>query len=329
MNLTPSTPNPNPAPRANILLVDDRPQNLIALEALLANCDANIYSVRSGNDALAIMLDQEFALVLLDIQMPGMDGFEVAELMRGNDRTRHIPIIFVTAINKDQAHIFKGYESGAVDFLAKPLDPFIVQSKVNVFLNLWQQQQKLQLAMERLQTANEKILAQQSELQAMAMCDHLTGLYQRRWFDEIILKQTAHANRHQSPLALAFIDIDYFKKINDEHGHNTGDAILIQLAELLLNQLREDDTVFRYGGEEFVILMPQTLLADAATVCDRIRSKVADTAMHFDQTDYHISISIGIASLLELPNPSPKALVSVADKLLYQAKAEGRNRICY
>ena len=122
--------------RPKILLVDDREENLFALEALLDDSGGEIYRATSGNEALAIMLKHHMALVLLDVQMPGMDGFEVAELMRGNARTREIPIIFVTAINKDQKHVFRGYESGGVDYLFKPIDPLILTSKVSIFLDL-------------------------------------------------------------------------------------------------------------------------------------------------------------------------------------------------
>ncbi|MBF0380301.1 MAG: response regulator [Magnetococcales bacterium] len=132
-------------PKPEILIVDDRKENLIALEALLEDCDAVVKKAFSGNEALSLTLKHNFALVLLDVQMPGMDGFEVAELMRLNARTKHIPIIFVTAISKKQTHIFKGYESGAVDYLPKPIEPLILRSKVKIFLDLWRQQQKLNI----------------------------------------------------------------------------------------------------------------------------------------------------------------------------------------
>jgi len=129
--------------KLNILLVDDKPENLVSLEALLENPDHNIIKTTSGNEALRLMLEYDFALVLLDVQMPEMDGFEIAELMRGSEKTKCIPIIFVTAISKEQKHVFKGYESGAVDYLFKPLDPDILKSKVNVFIELHRQKKLL------------------------------------------------------------------------------------------------------------------------------------------------------------------------------------------
>ena len=123
----------------NILIVDDRPENLLVLESVLENMNCNIIKAISGNEALSLMLDYKFALVLLDVQMPEMDGFETAELMRSNSRTKYIPIIFVTAISKEQRCIFKGYEVGAVDYLFKPIEPVILQSKVRVFIELYSQ----------------------------------------------------------------------------------------------------------------------------------------------------------------------------------------------
>ncbi len=150
-------PGSNNKDKLEILIVDDVKDNLLALRSLLARDDVNISQARSGIEALDLMMKHDFSLALLDVQMPGMDGFELAELMRGSNRTKNIPIIFVTAIAKDQRYVFKGYESGAVDFLSKPLDPHIVNCKVNVFLELHQQKKELQKKVEELnQIQNEQ-----------------------------------------------------------------------------------------------------------------------------------------------------------------------------
>lgn len=149
---------------AKILLVDDRPENLYALERLLERPSLTIMKASSGNEALGMVLDHDFALVLLDVQMPEMDGFETAELMRGNSTTKHIPIIFVTAINKEQKYVFKGYESGAVDYLFKPLDADILISKVNIFLELYRQKKALKEYTEALEKAHKQAEAANLEL---------------------------------------------------------------------------------------------------------------------------------------------------------------------
>ena len=148
----------------DILIVDDKPANLLALRKILKRPGLNIIEAKSGNEALALLLEHDIALILLDVQMPDMDGFETAELMRGNEETKHIPIIFVTAISKEQKYVFKGYDKGAVDYLFKPLDPDILQSKVNVFLELHRQKEDLKKTNIELKKANEKILEQQEAL---------------------------------------------------------------------------------------------------------------------------------------------------------------------
>ncbi|NQU25023.1 MAG: response regulator, partial [Candidatus Nealsonbacteria bacterium] len=140
--------------RSKILVVDDRPENLLAVEKALKHVDVEIINARSGNEALALMLRHELALVLLDVQMPEMDGFEVATLMRDSDVTKHIPIIFVTAISKDEAYVFRGYETGAVDYLFKPLNPDILQAKVRVFLEMYRQKRELEIARRDADAAN-------------------------------------------------------------------------------------------------------------------------------------------------------------------------------
>ncbi|BBO83880.1 hypothetical protein DSCO28_44460 [Desulfosarcina ovata subsp. sediminis] len=157
--------------KIKILVVDDRPENLLSIGAVLESPGLTIITAASGNEALGLVLEHNFALILLDVQMPGMDGFEVAELLRSNEKTRHLPIIFVTAINKERPHVFTGYEKGAVDYLFKPLDPLILRSKVNVFVELFQQRQKLQksnaelsLMVDKLEAVNQQIREQQKSV---------------------------------------------------------------------------------------------------------------------------------------------------------------------
>ena len=142
------------ADSVDILLVDDRPENLLALESLLESPELNIVKATSGNEALGLMLEYDFALVLLDVQMPGMDGFETAELMRGTEKTRQVPIIFVTAISKEKQHVFKGYEAGAVDYLFKPIVPEFLKTKVKVFRDLFQQRKTIQNQLREIESKN-------------------------------------------------------------------------------------------------------------------------------------------------------------------------------
>ena len=188
----------------DILIVDDKPANLLALRKLLAKPGLNIVEATGGNDALSLILEYDFALILLDVQMPDMDGFETAELIRGNEETKHIPIIFVTAISKEQKYIFKGYDKGAVDYLFKPLDPDILKSKVNIFLELYKQKEDLKKANTELYKANERILEQQE------------GLIEEARLKVLLQMLGANAQELNQPLAFLLDNVELMEKHSDD-----------------------------------------------------------------------------------------------------------------
>ena len=187
----------------NILIVDDKPANLLALRKILTKPGLNIIEASSGNEALALLLEHDFALILLDVQMPDMDGFEVAEIMRGNEETKNIPIIFVTAISKEQKYIFEGYDKGAVDYLFKPLDPDILQSKVNVFLELHGQKDALKKTNTDLKKANERILEQQE------------ALIEEERLKVLLQMAGAKAQELNQPLSSLLEDIELMGRVDD------------------------------------------------------------------------------------------------------------------
>ena len=187
----------------DILIVDDKPANLLALRKLLGRPGLNIVEATGGNDALSLILEYDFALILLDVQMPDMDGFETAELIRGNEETKHIPIIFVTAISKEQKYIFKGYDKGAVDYLFKPLDPDILKSKVNIFLELYKQKEDLKKANTELYKANERILEQQE------------GLIEEERLKVLLQMLGANAQKLNQPLAFLLDNVELLEKHSD------------------------------------------------------------------------------------------------------------------
>lgn len=189
----------------NVLIVDDKPENLISLEAVLEAPHINIVKADSGNEALIRILENEFALVLLDVQMPDMDGFETAEYIRGNKKTRHIPIIFVTAISKEQKHIFKGYESGAVDYIFKPLDPEILKNKVNIFLELFEQRRIIELKNRELAEANREILEQQK------------ALIEEERLKVLLQMAGAAAHELNQPLMILLANLELLGLVKDDH----------------------------------------------------------------------------------------------------------------
>lgn len=542
--------------KIKILVVDDRPENLMAIEGVLERPELSIITATSGNEALGLVLEHSFALILLDVQMPGMDGFEVAELMRGSEKTRDIPIIFVTAINKEETHVFTGYEKGAVDYLFKPLDPMVLRSKVNIFVELFQQRKKLQQSnaelsrtVAELEAVNRQIHAQQEsvieeerlkvllqmagatahelnqplmvlmgnvqlmeidgnipehlatrvnkiseaatritdivkkiqtlrhdepktyaggktilnldqhvsilsiedkdadfkkvkqalrnhnqlqltrvksikaafdrldadrfdlifldymlpdgtglnfleavnskgletpvvvitgqgdeliasriiqagaydylpkakvsgkallriisnalekaglkremrmaqeKLAEMSVRDELTGMFNRRYFQDALEREISGSQRYGHGLALCMIDLDLFKRVNDTHGHLCGDRVLKNFGRLLDGSIRKYDVGCRYGGEEFAVILPDTSLDRAMSLCERFRKRVRDFEFTYEKLTIHITTSVGVAARPTGGDMTGEELVALADKALYQAKSQGRNRV--
>lgn len=321
--------------QAKILIVDDRPENLLVLESLLDEPDVELVRATSGNEALAKVLDHDFALVLLDVQMPGMDGYEVAELMRGNRLTRSIPIIFVTAKNKDQANIFKGYDAGAVDYLFKPLEPVILKGKVGVFLELYRQKKELEdktneldRRLSDLEELKKLLEETNKKLMHLSRRDGLTGLLNRRSFDEIFADEWQRGWRTKLPLTILLVDIDYFKAFNDTYGHTEGDEALKRVAGALEQAAqRHVDRVARYGGEEFALILPDTDAAGASIMAERICNTVMKLNIPHEgaQNEGRVTVSVGAATSLPSENGDLLKVIELADIKLYEAKAAGRN----
>jgi len=547
-----------------ILIVDDRAENLLPLEAILEGPHVSVIKAMSGNEALSMMLDYDFAIVLLDVQMPGMDGFETAELMRGNTRTKHVPIIFITAINKDISHVFKGYESGGVDYIFKPFNPDILKNKVNVFVDLYKQKKIIEKNNHELKVANKKIIEHQSVVvqeerlkvllqmagatahelnqplmallgyleliissendyqkivelvpiikkiaekvvvaikrihhirhdsivqhnsvasimkldiknkhdnlintiikdkhikilsvedsdsgyEQFASCfkaednveifrantvedaivmlketqfdivfseyqlhngtvmdlfkkinlseieiplvvitdkgdeqiassimkagaydylskasinkncifriinttlekfglnkeinkaikkmadmttrDQLTGLYNRRYMKDVFKREMERSNRYKTDLSCIILDLDFFKLVNDNHGHVCGDYVLQEFARRLQKAKRQSDYLFRYGGEEFLVLLPQTNINAALLVAEKFCEECRKETYDFEKLQLNITVSVGVASIKEHNPKDANELIVFADKALYTSKETGRNRV--
>ena len=301
--------NDQPA-RATILIVDDMPMNIRFLgEALKA--DYHVRFAINGEKGLEIAQSAKPPdLILLDIMMPGLNGYEVCQRLKADPQTLNIPIIFITAMNQDEDET-RGLECGAVDYITKPFSLPIVKMRIKTHLEL----QRHRDALERL-----------------CMVDGLTGIYNRRRFDEYLAIEWKRAERDGSFLALSIIDIDFFKIYNDTYGHQAGDDCLKQVAHILAASVkRPADFVARYGGEEFASILPGTDRRGAAVVCENMRLKLTEAQiphLHSPVIGY-ITISQGAACIQPAHGNSIEYLLQMADKALYLAKKEGRNRIKY
>src|SRR6056297_989099 len=297
--------------KINILIVDDIPANLIALESLLEKPALNIVKAHTGSEALSYLLEHEFALILLDVQMPNMDGLEFAELVRGTKKTKKVPIIFITANDQDHETVKRAYSIGAVDFLFKPIDEMILRTKVQVFLDLYSQRKTLEF---------------------LSSFDGLTGITNRRYFDEQLKIEWERAYEDSALLGLLMIDIDYFKLYNDNYGHLAGDDCLKRVADSISKSLkRSTDFVSRYGGEEFVVILPGANFTNSMRIAELIRKNVEALKIphELSETSDFVTISLRDKSIMPNRESTHKELIKKADKALYRAKENGRNSAAY
>ena len=325
--------------KPKILIVDDRVENLLTLERLLEQFNVEIIKATSGEEALGHILDHEFALVLLDVRMPGMDGYEVAELMRGNSKTCTMPIIFVTAESSEDAQIFKGYESGAVDYLVKPLKPEIFSSKVGMFIELYEQKEALRTKtiefdrqLSELEELQQQLEETNEQLFMLSTTDGLTGLFNKRRYGEIIAEEWQRASRTGSSLSLIMLDIDHFKLYNDSFGHHVGDDCLRQIANALMAlDIRELDKIARIGGEEFAIVLPETNREGAALVAERVRSSIESLNIpHSEESENcWVTASLGFSSVTPTKGITVRYLMEAADNALYASKRNNRNCVTF
>ncbi len=431
-------PQPNDC-GSTLLVVDDYPENLISMRALLERQDWRVVTAASGVEALSMLLEHEVDLVLLDVQMPGMDGFEVARLMRGSQRTRLTPIIFLTANEQNQASVLKGYANGAVDYLFKPFDPQILRPKVQALLEQQRNRRDLQRLSRDLETArafNASVLENAAEgilvidekgrisfanpaisrllnasvaeltgaellkfvtkpavsqwldseffraytnretfrvhdavlctvsgqqlpaalscaplpgeqhamvvtildmsvvrnlhqqLEYQAVTDPLTGLLNRRGFYQTVESALVRNERSDKSQALLYLDLDGFKRINDNHGHDAGDKVLRWVAEQLKDCLRSYDIVARMGGDEFTALLDTLEYPEqAAKVAEKLIDRVS-MCQQIDGLDVTLGVSIGIATYPECGS-NLDSLLRAADIAMYAAKQAGRQQYRY
>ena len=294
-----------------ILIVDDDPLAILALYGALEGL-GDVFFATSGADALVRVAEPPCDLMLLDVRMPGMGGFETCQAVHADHP--EMAIIFVTGDNDSDIEV-RALEAGARDFINKPIHPAVVDARVRLHLELKRKARALKHSLAELQDAY-------AELERLAGTDKLTGAWNRRRLEETVANEQERRRRHDLPLSLMILDIDHFKRINDTYGHLAGDQVLAGLAATVQTGLRATDSLTRWGGEEFIILTPNAPLRSATRMAERLREVIA--AAVFPSVG-QITVSIGVAECL--PGEDWEHWLGRADDALYRAKTQGRNQV--
>ncbi|MGD9187433.1 MAG: diguanylate cyclase [Desulfobacteraceae bacterium] len=308
----------------SIVIVDDMPDNLRLLTDILTNHGYKVRPAPSGARALATIHKEPPELILLDIMMPGMDGYEVCRQLKAHEGTKDIPIIFLSALNEVFDKV-KAFKAGGVDFITKPFQVEEVLARVRTHITIRAQQKVLALRNEELLKKNELITEQAQKLELMATRDFLTGLSNRRDFLERAGQEEMRFKRLGRPFALIMLDIDHFKRVNDTFGHACGDKVLTNVSRALEKALRAQDVLARWGGEEFICLLPETGVDGANCAAEKIRTGMEH--QRYDCIDDDVPITVTAGVCVYDGSCAIEECIRRADDALYKGKIQGRNKV--
>lgn len=289
---------------SRILVVDDNARNLQVIGNILKQYEYRLQFALSGEKVFDALLQTKVDLILLDIKMPEIDGYEVCRRLRESEEYADIPVIFVTAAYKDEESIAKGFAAGAVDYIVKPFFKDELAARVRTHLRLKKYQEYLR---------------------DLSRIDPLTRLFNRRAMIERIESEQRRSGRNRSPYALVLADIDRFKSLNDQYGHNCGDAVLVGAASILAERARKSDQVCRWGGEEFLLLLPDTDADGAAVMAESLRAAVASATFSCEDRSLRATMTFGVTACGW--DVSIDDGIRKADAALYAGKTGGRNRV--
>jgi len=287
-----------------VLLIDDSPDALAVAKARLSADNLDVVCASDGGAGLEAARREKPDLILLDVDMPDMSGFDVCRTLKSDGELSMIPVIFLTG-STDTADKVKGLDLGAVDYVTKPFDAFELRARVRAALRTKHLQDLL--------TEHARI-------------DPLTELWNRRALMDRLDQEWSRINRYDCSIACVMVDLDHFKRINDAHGHRIGDEMLRLVAKVLADQCRQSDLAARYGGEEFILLAPNEGAAGAVRLAERCRQEIEEIRMEVGGREVTVTASFGVADSASAS--SPEEMIGSADAALYQAKRDGRNRVC-
>ncbi len=306
-------PGEAPGTTPLILVVDDNPDNLEIISTRLRFRGYNVALAERGEEAIAKIRSSEPDLILLDIMMPDMDGYEVARRVRAQKDIGYIPIIVVTARDSTEDKV-TGLDAGADDYLTKPINFPELEARVRSML--------------RIKRLQDQLEEKNRELEQLSIRDGLTGLYNHRHLHELLNEEYDRSRRTEEPVSVVMLDLDRFKEVNDTRGHQAGDRVLEELAAILRESAREIDRLGRYGGEEFMAILPDSDAAAAVVFAERVREMVEKQRFDIqEEQPLRMTISAGVATFPQHDADSPRRLVHQADLALYSAKNSGRNQV--
>jgi two-component system cell cycle response regulator len=310
-----------PISSGHILLVDDEPLNLKLLKRMLVAKGFEISAVQSGDEALCALEKTPIDLILLDVVMPGIGGYELCRKIKERQELSKIPIIFLTALT-DNKDLINGFDAGAVDYVRKPFNVAELLARVNAHIEIKRSREIIEMQKIKLEQINDELESMNRTLYQRSITDCLTNLYNRQYILEHLNQEIVRFRRYNSVFSLMLLDIDHFKAINDTYGHAEGDSVLVRCSAAIRRSVRSVDIVGRYGGEEFLIILPFTCLDGARVIAGRIFGEMRQTDGG-NALAPTLTVSIGLA---QYQGENEKEILHKVDGLLYKAKTNGRNR---
>ena len=304
-----------------ILIVDDSPVEIKIIRSFLGD-EYEILEAISGERALELANEKKPDLILLDIIMPGIDGFSVCKVLKAELATADIPVIFITAVADSQS-VVKGFEAGGQDYITKPFYSPELCARIKVHLDLKKSKETLLKYAKELEAKNEKLNELLAKIETTAMTDFLTGLANRWCMTKRIKAEVARLKRNQGKGTLILGDIDNFKKINDTYGHDCGDLVLKDVANMMNSVLREEDVLARWGGEEFLLMLPDVDLTGGKAAAEKIRRVIETAVFRYEEKRFSVTITLGVAELDQ--KLGVDASIKNADEALYSGKNMSKN----